>query len=76
MIGDGANELRHHKFREDRMGHTRYVVANRIISFQISILGEPEVTASIYCKSCNLPNTETQRTVQICGNFWVTQYIF
>ena len=24
------------------------------------ILGDPEVTASIYCKSRNLPNTDTQ----------------
>ena len=25
-----------------------------------SILGDPEVTANIYCKSRNLPNTDTQ----------------
>ena len=24
------------------------------------IVGDPEVTANIYCKSCNLPNTDTQ----------------
>ena len=36
------------------------------------MLGDPEVTANIYDKSRNLPNTDTQITVQICGNFWVT----
>ena len=25
-----------------------------------TILGDPEVTANIYCKSRNLPNTDTQ----------------
>ena len=34
------------------------------------ILGDPEVTANIYCKSRNLPNTDTQTQVQICDNFW------
>ena len=24
------------------------------------VLGDPEVTANIYCKSSNLPNTDTQ----------------
>ena len=28
--------------------------------FLYVILGDPEVTANIYCKSCNLPNTKTQ----------------
>ena len=37
------------------------------------LLRDPEVTANKYCKSRNLPNTDTQITVQICGNFWVTQ---
>ena len=37
------------------------------------VLGAPEVTANIYCKSLNLPNTTTQITVQICGNFWASQ---
>ena len=27
---------------------------------QYHILGDTEVTANIYCKSCNLPNTITQ----------------
>ena len=27
---------------------------------KVSLLGEPEVTANIYCKSSNLPNTDTQ----------------
>ena len=32
-----------------------------IISFPYhAILGDPEVTANIYCKSRNLPNTDTQ----------------
>ena len=26
----------------------------------ITLLGDPEGTANIYCKSCNLPNTDTQ----------------
>jgi len=38
------------------------------------VLGDPEVTVNIYCISRNLPNTDTQIIVQICGNFWVTQY--
>ena len=33
------------------------------------ILGDPEFTTNIYCKSRNLPNTDMQITVQICGNF-------
>ena len=37
------------------------------------VLSDPEVTANIYCKSRNLPNTDTQNDLQICGNFWVTQ---
>ena len=39
------------------------------------ILGDPEVTANIYCKSRNLPIRIRKITVQICGNFWVTQYV-
>ena len=27
----------------------------------LELLGDPEVTANIYCKSCNLPNTDTQK---------------
>ena len=27
---------------------------------KVRILGDPEVTANIYCKSRNLPNTDTQ----------------
>ena len=39
------------------------------------ILGDPEVTANIYWKSRNLPPIWIHKTtVQICGNFWVTQY--
>ena len=34
----------------------------------------PEVTANINCKSRNLPDADTQITVQICGNFRGTQY--
>ena len=37
------------------------------------LLGDSEITANIYCKSRKLPNTDTQISVQICGNFWVTQ---
>ena len=29
-------------------------------SFNSKVLGDPEVTANIYCKSRNLPNTDTQ----------------
>ena len=39
------------------------------------LLGDPEVTANIYCKSRNLPKWTRKITVQICGNFWVTQYL-
>ena len=28
--------------------------------YSIDLLGDPEVTANIYCKSRNLPNTDTQ----------------
>ena len=35
--------------------------------------GDPEVTANIYGKS-SLPIQMRKITVQICGNFWVTQY--
>ena len=41
----------------------------------VVILGDPEVTANINCKSRSLPNTDRQMTVQICGNFVVTQYV-
>ena len=44
------------------------------MSLYLLLLGDTEVTANIYCKSRNLPNTDTQKTVQICGNLWVTQY--
>ena len=40
------------------------------------VLGDPEVSANIYCKSRNLPNMDQHKSkVQICGNFWVTQYV-
>ena len=39
------------------------------------ILCDPEVTANIYCKPRNLPNTDTQNYSTDFGNFWVTQYI-
>ena len=42
---------------------------------KMQVLGDPEVTANIYCKLRNLPNTDTEMTVQICGNFLVTQYV-
>ena len=35
----------------------------------------PEVTAKIYCKSRNLPIRIRKITLQIFGNFWVTQYV-
>ena len=40
----------------------------------MDILGDPEVTENILCKSRILPNTVSKIAVQICGNFWVTQY--
>ena len=39
----------------------------------VYLLGDPEGTININCKSRNLPNTDTQITEHICGNFWVTQ---
>ena len=44
------------------------------MAYPANLLGDPEVSANIYDKSRNLPNTDTQNLVQICGNFWVTQY--
>ena len=44
-----------------------------ITLFLSTLLGDPEVTANIYCKSRNLPNSDTKITVQNYGNFWVTQ---
>ena len=38
------------------------------------ILGNPEVTANIYCKLCKLPKRIRKIPVLICGNFQVTQY--
>ena len=35
-------------------------MVNIINIFYAIILGDPEVTANIYCKSSNLPNTDTQ----------------
>ena len=40
-----------------------YIAANLEINLQIILtllLDDPEVTANIYCKSRNLPNTDTQ----------------
>ena len=34
------------------------------------VLGDPEVTSNIYCKSRKLPNTDTQN---YSTDFWVTQ---
>ena len=31
-----------------------------LLTLKINVLGDPEVTANIYCKSHNLPNTEMQ----------------
>ena len=40
------------------------------------MLGDQEVTANIYCKSRNLPNTDTQNySTDLRYNFWVTQYM-
>ena len=41
----------------------------------LSVLGDPEVTANIDCKSRNFPIQMRKITVQICGNFWVIQYV-
>ena len=39
------------------------ILSGRGFSKEIMILGEPEVTANIYCKSDNLPNTDTQNYI-------------
>ena len=31
------------------------------IEFEIYLLSDPEVTTNIYCKLCNLPNTDTKK---------------
>ena len=42
----------------------------------IKILGDPEVSANIYGKSGNLPNTDTENySTDLRGNVWVTQHI-
>ena len=38
------------------------------------ILGDPEVNANIYCTHATFPIGIRKITVQLCGNFWVTQY--
>ena len=38
----------------------RFVYNLEFFKYTIHILGDPEVTANIYCKSRNLPNTDTQ----------------
>ena len=44
------------------------------IEINVELLGDPEVTANICCKSLNLPNTDTQNySTDICGDFWFTQ---
>ena len=40
------------------------------------LLGDPEVTANIYCYHATYPTQIRKITVQICVNFWVPQYIF
>ena len=64
-----------HQHLPSYSGHTDNicVVQNRIVITEEYILDDPEVTANIYCKSRNLPNRIRKTTVQICGNFWVTQ---
>ena len=37
-------------------------------SYSDEILGDPEVTANIYCKSRNVPIRIRKITVQICGS--------
>ena len=37
-----------------------YSQLNAIDKFWTEILGDPEVTANIYCKKRNLPNTDSQ----------------
>ena len=39
------------------------------------ILGDPEVSANIYCRYATFPIQIHKITVQNCGNFWVTQYV-
>ena len=38
------------------------------------MLGDPEVTANIYCNYATFPIQISKITVQICGNFWVPQH--
>ena len=45
------------------------------LPYSILCTGDPEVTTNIYCKSRNLPNTDTQNYSKNCGDFWVTQYV-
>ena len=51
----------------------RYIMYSWHHNVFINILGDPVVIANIYCKSRNLLR-KCKITVQICGNFWVTQY--
>ena len=48
-------------------------IQNRILSVPI-LLGDPEVAANFTSNHATFPIRIRKITVQICGNFWVTQY--
>ena len=49
---------------KDRLGNDIYVrgesLEDRCTRYTVTLLGDPEVTANIYCKSRNLPETDKQ----------------
>ena len=56
-------------------GHALLCPKKRIYRHFKRILGDPEVTAYLYCNFV-YPYWEACRfAVYICGNFWVTQYV-
>ena len=62
-----SNEVMISQVRKKQVGmHIYYLnpdpgpVSNGAITYRRFVLGDPEVTANIYCKSRNLPNTDTQ----------------
>ena len=42
------------------INYSEFVAGDRLTKIALNRLGDSEVTANIYCKSRNLPNTDTQ----------------
>ena len=45
---------------------------DKIFSSSFHILGDPEVTANLYCNFAKV----AWFLAYVCGNFWVTQFVF